>query len=100
MTKHALKGLTPKASAEVHLRRIIISLFNPIPDRHKEGCLHNDPHIHPRGPCICGYSEAASEYLWALREAKKIAAEHYGAKEVEAAMRLKEPPELVEVAHK
>lgn len=87
-----------KLSAEKHMRRIIIGLFNPMPDNHKKGCLFNDPHIHPRGPCICGYAETAGEYLWALREAKKIAGEHFGRQEVEAAVRLKEPPELVEAA--
>lgn len=78
---------------EQHLRRIILGLFNPTPDHHLKGCLANE-----RGPCICGYSQVAGEYLWALREAKKIAAEHYDTKEVETASRLREPPALVEAA--
>lgn len=86
------------ADQSEHLRQIILGLFNPMPDGHGKGCLHNDPHIHPRGPCICGYAEVAGKYLWALREAKKIASEHFGKKEVEASCRLKEPPQLVEVA--
>lgn len=76
-----------------HLRRIILGLFNPMPDRHKSGCLSLE-----NGPCQCGYAEVASRYLWALREAKKIASNEYGAKPVEDAPRLREPPELLEVA--
>lgn len=87
-------------SAEQHMRRIILGLFNPMPDRHKDGCLVNDPHIKPRGPCICGYAEVAGEYLWALREAKKIAAKEFGKREVAEAHRLKDPPELVEAARR
>jgi hypothetical protein len=69
-----------------------------MPDGHKSGCLVNDPHIKPHGPCICGYAEAAGEYLWALREAKKIAAERFGKDEVNNAPRLKEPQKLIEAA--
>lgn len=83
---------------EKHLRRIILALMNPMPDRHKDGCLVHDHHIHPRGPCICGYAEVAGEYLWALREGKKIAAAHFGESAVQDAPRLKEPTELVEAA--
>lgn len=42
-------------------------------------------------PASAGYAEIAGEYLWALREAKMIAAAHFGKKEVESAPRLKEP---------
>jgi hypothetical protein len=80
------------------MHRIIVGLFNPMPDGHEKGCLHNDPHIHPRGPCICRYGEVAGEYLWALREAKKIATEHFGKAAVEASRRLEEPHEMVEAA--
>lgn len=83
---------------EQHLRWIILGLFNPMPDGHKKGCLADDPHIFPRGPCTCGYSDIAGEYLWALREAKRIAAEHYGKAEIESAPRLREPEELVEAS--
>lgn len=84
--------------AEKHMRRIILGLFNPMPAGHEKGCLYNDPHIHPRGPCICRYSEVAGEYLWALREAKKIAAEAFTKEAVESSRRLKEPAELVEAS--
>jgi hypothetical protein len=83
---------------ESHMRRIILGLFNPMPDGHQTGCLANDPHIHPRGPCICGYSSVAGEYLWALREAKKIAAAHFTQEAVDKSARLGEPPQLVEAA--
>jgi hypothetical protein len=59
-------------------REIILALFNP-QTKHADGCLWNDPHIHPRGPCICGFSEAMGSYNVAIREARKIAAGHYGA---------------------
>jgi hypothetical protein len=85
---------------EDHLKLIILRLFNPMPDGHKKGCLVDGPHIHPRGPCICGYSQVAGEYLWALREAKKIAAAHYSAKAVEDCRRLKEHPDLVAAANR
>jgi hypothetical protein len=74
-------------------RRIILGLFNPMPDKHTKGCLANE-----NGPCICGYSKVAGEYLWALREAKKIAAEHFGAAEVADSRRLEEPRQLIERA--
>lgn len=83
---------------EQHLRRIILGLFNPTPDGHKAGCLVNDPHIHPQGPCICGYAEVAGEYLWALREARKIAAGAFGKERVETSKRLADPPEFIEAA--
>lgn len=86
------------ATKDDQMRRIILALFNPMPDGHEKGCLANDRHIKPRGPCICKYGEAAGEYLWALREAKKIASEHYGQEQVEASRRLEEPVALVEVA--
>lgn len=89
---------TEIAKAHDHLRRIILGLFNPMPDGHEKGCLHNDPHIHPRGPCICRYSEVAAEYLWALREARAVAAAHFDKQEVETSYRLKEPRELVDAA--
>jgi hypothetical protein len=79
--------------AETHMHRIILGLFNPMPDKHASGCLANE-----RGPCICGYADVAGKYLWALREAKKIAAENFGKQEVEGAGRLREPHELVEAA--
>jgi hypothetical protein len=85
------------SDTEQHMRRIILGLFNPMPDSHKAGCLVNDPHIKPHGPCICGYAEVAGEYLWALREAKKIAGEHFGKQEIETAPRLKEPRKLLEI---
>jgi hypothetical protein len=87
-----------RTDAANHLRRIILGLFNPMPDGHQSGCLADDPHIHPRGPCICGYSMVAGEYLWALREAKKIAAEHFSQEAVDKSVRLKEPSQLVEAA--
>lgn len=90
--------LAAAISEHGHLRRIILGLFNPLPDGHKSGCLVNDPHISPRGPCICGYAEVAGEYLWALREAKKIAADRFGKDEVDNAPRLKEPQKLIEAA--
>lgn len=77
-----------------HLHRIILGLFNPLPDGHPKGCLANE-----NGPCQCGYSEVAGKYLWALREAKKIAGEHYGKVEVEAAPRLKEPREMLRLGN-
>lgn len=82
-----------EAAGEQHLQKIILGLFNPMPDQHAKGCLTNE-----NGPCICGYSEVAGRYLWALREAKKIAAEHYGYDKVVKAQRLQEPPALVEAA--
>lgn len=80
-------------SDEAHMRRIILGLFNPMPDKHTKGCLANE-----RGPCICGYSRVAGEYLWALREAKKIAAEQFGERDVLDSRRLEEPRPLVEAA--
>lgn len=81
------------SEAVVTDRSIILGLFNPMPDKHASGCL-----AHQNGPCICGYAEVAGKYLWALREAKKIASSNYGKAEVDASRRLDEPHELVEVA--
>lgn len=58
-------------------REIILALFHPMSD-HAKGCLVNDPHIRPRGPCICGLAEVIGNYNAAIREARKIAEEKYG----------------------
>ena len=58
-------------------REIILALFNPQTD-HAKGCLVNDPHIKPRGPCICGFPDAVRAYNEAIKAARKIADEHYG----------------------
>lgn len=90
MTDHARLSA---ANEDEHLRRIILGLFDPMPDGHPKGCLANE-----NGPCQCGYAEVAGKYLWALREAKKIAAEHYGHDKVDANARMNEPQALVEAA--
>lgn len=59
-------------------RDIILALFNPMTG-HAKGCLWDDPHIHPRGPCICGFSEVVGHYNAAIREAREIATKHFGA---------------------
>lgn len=93
------RAAVAEKDAEIgHLNRIVLGLFNPMPDKHADGCLYHDPHIHPRGPCTCGYAKVAGEYLWALREAKKLAAGKFGAAEVDGSRRLKAPPDLVEAA--
>lgn len=83
-------------SNEQHYREIIIALFNPASDGHAKDCLANE-----RGPCQCGCAKIAGRYLWALREAKKIASEVHGNEAVEASRRLKEPKVLVlaEIGH-
>lgn len=86
--------MKPKQQQIDHLRRIINGLMNPMPDGHAKGCLSRE-----RGPCQCGYAEVAGEYLWALREAKKIAAEKFGSDKVDGCARLIEPATLVEAVH-
>lgn len=79
-------------------REIILALFNPM-TKHNFGCLYHDPHIKPRGPCICGFAEVVGNYLAALRAAKEIASEHYGKDRVEKVVEFKEPPELAELTN-
>lgn len=93
MKRTSAQAAIKPASAEQHMLRIILGLMNPMPDRHTKGCLANSG-----GPCICGYSDVAGEYLWALRSAKAIAAEHFGQVEIEDSIRLQEPHVLVAAA--
>ena len=90
----AITALRAPEAADAGLERsIILALFNPMPDKHADGCLSRQ-----NGPCQCGYAEVAGKYLWALREAKAIAADCYGKAEVDASRRLEEPREMVEAA--
>jgi hypothetical protein len=54
-------------------RKILLALFDPMTD-HADGCLFKTSGLC----CQCGFSTVVGHYLWALRRAKEIAAEHHG----------------------